>query len=326
MAELSYIRDLQTGETLRFDYFADDSDISDSVTVEWGETAIIGRSEPFRHYGGTSKRTLSVSLIFCGSVTQEDRMIAEKFVNFDEFGSNSSSFEFRRALDVRNTKLADAIRVKNESILISSGAMNGPNFSPNAIRRADNSISNIASVDVNDAVPLAWRVVHQVNFLRSFLYPTYVGTPDGRNVARVDKPPLAFISLATFLKFKGIVTEVNPTWKKPFISSELSLPILAEVSLTFDVISDTPYDSRGVRQGYMGTVSGVAQSNNSGRSVESLVNSKKKPTPAYKNASSSTSGKLPLPAPFPTAAQWRAGLQSGTIKKRSPVVRANLGY
>jgi len=37
-------------------------EISDTVSATWNETEVIGRSEPFQHYGGTSSREIAFSL------------------------------------------------------------------------------------------------------------------------------------------------------------------------------------------------------------------------------------------------------------------------
>jgi len=214
--ELSYIRDLNSNSALRFDYLTDGAEFTDTVSVSWGEQAIIGRSEPFRYYEGTSKRSIGISLFFCSSVCVEDTFYGIE---------NNSNIK---------TSSNPAYATKNKSI-----AQNIKH------QLSDRKVGGV--VWVNEQVPMEWRVVHQVNFLRSFLYPTYVPNQDGTGVSRVDKPPLAYLSLASFLKFKGIVTEVGVSWKRPFISNDLQLPIVAEVTLNFDVISDTPYDSNMIR-------------------------------------------------------------------------------
>lgn len=82
------------------------------------------------------------------------------------------------------------------------------------------------------------RVVRYVAFLRSLVYPDYNGQ-------LMNPPPKVLLSLGSFIKAICVVTSADVTWKKPWTTS--GIPMLADVSLSFQSITDQPFSSQQIR-------------------------------------------------------------------------------
>ncbi len=189
----SYLMDIRTRSKIYIVHLEGDGDITDSVSPDYADTAILGRSSTIPSFKSTGARTISFSLKFFASVQDGE--------DFSDRGIDYSARDLN-------------------------------NIPPSFANRGDGA-----------RVTPHKKVFDQVNFLRSFLYPRY--TAGGY----ASPPPVAFLSLGSFIKMKCFMKTCEVVWHKPWVGRSVSFPLSADVSLSFESIVDTPYGSMDIRSG-----------------------------------------------------------------------------